>query len=82
MAQISLVSLMNYFCECREGLEILDGGLQCKACGAVYEKKATCNVCSAVLERLNACGATNYFCNQCNELKSKKTIVFSVNRAS
>ncbi|CAH0532871.1 hypothetical protein VST7929_00718 [Vibrio stylophorae] len=46
----------------------------CDFCQLTFIRHCHCNVCGAELERLNACGAANYFCNQCNELKSKRVI--------
>ena len=33
-----------------------------------------CRDCGEELERLAACGATNWWCNRCNELKSKSRV--------
>ena len=33
-----------------------------------------CPDCGKPIEVLKACGATNYFCNHCNELKSSKRV--------
>ncbi|HAS3205027.1 TPA: DNA ligase [Vibrio cholerae] len=44
------------------------GQYHCSACTVDY--------CGSELEKLQACGAANYFCNQCNELKSKSKIRF------
>lgn len=46
----------------------------CEECDRKYQKVAYCPVCEAELEKLQACGATNYFCNSCNELKSKSRV--------
>jgi hypothetical protein len=46
----------------------------CEACQGDYRVRGTCNTCGAELERLQACGASNWFCNQCNELKSKSAV--------
>ena len=32
--------------------------------------------CGQELERLRACGAVDYFCNHCNTLVSKRTVLF------
>ncbi|WP_028535671.1 zinc ribbon domain-containing protein [Paludibacterium yongneupense] len=46
----------------------------CQACAADYRLLGRCGSCGAELERIAACGASNWFCNQCNELKSKSSI--------
>ncbi|TCS43787.1 zinc-ribbon domain-containing protein [Reinekea marinisedimentorum] len=34
-----------------------------------------CPKCNSELEELRACGAVNYFCNSCNELVSKRSVI-------
>jgi predicted amidophosphoribosyltransferase len=46
----------------------------CQACQADYRLRGLCGQCGAELERLAACGASNWFCNHCNELKSRSSI--------
>ncbi|CAH0524881.1 zinc ribbon domain-containing protein [Vibrio hippocampi] len=53
-----------------------DGSYLCRQCDKHYQKKADCPDCGAELEKLQACGAANYFCNSCNELKSKSRLQF------
>lgn len=49
------------------------GHWRCESCAKDFTKVAYCNQCHEPLEVLKACGAVNYFCNHCNELKSKKS---------
>ena len=56
---------------CHTSLEWDNAVYQCSACQASYKKIAYCPDCQAELEKLQACGSTSYFCNHCNELKSK-----------
>lgn len=53
-----------------------DGQYVCSECNEHFNKVGYCPDCAAQLEKLQACGATNYFCNSCNELKSKSRIRF------
>lgn len=64
---------------CEKELE-WDGQYHCTACDAHYKKVGFCPECNAELEKLQACGAANYFCNTCNELKSKSKINFKFNK--
>ncbi len=52
------------------------GQYHCSACTVDYCKVGFCPEGGSELEKLQACGAANYFCNQCNELKSKSKIRF------
>ena len=45
-------------------------------CQARYRIRALCPACGQELERLRACGAVDYFCNHCNTLVSKRTVLF------
>ncbi|WP_022940182.1 zinc-ribbon domain-containing protein [Psychromonas hadalis] len=47
--------------------------LYCPTCEVHYGVKSNCKVCADELERLVACGAVDFWCNQCNELKSKSS---------
>lgn len=58
---------------CQEELE-WDGRYLCKACEQHFTKVAYCPTCDSELEKLQACGAASYFCNSCNELKSKSKV--------
>ena len=53
-----------------------EGEYVCKTCQVSYKKIGYCPDCEAELEKLQACGAANYFCNSCNELKSKSRVRF------
>ena len=55
------------------------GLYRCESCDQTYQKVAYCPVCAAELEKLQACGAVNYFCKQCNELKSKSRVRIEFN---
>lgn len=68
---------MNENCcpSCNQELE-WTGKYHCTACQSDYKKVGFCPDCDAELEKLQACGAANYFCNSCNELKSKSRVRF------
>ncbi|MCG9665850.1 hypothetical protein VME0621_04503 [Vibrio mediterranei] len=53
-----------------------DGQYFCKQCTKHFVKIGYCPDCQAEMEKLQACGAANYFCNSCNELKSKSRARF------
>jgi hypothetical protein len=57
-----------------------DGQYHCTQCDHHFKKIGFCPECFAELEKLQACGAENYFCNSCNELKSKSKIKFQFNQ--
>lgn len=61
--------------QCDKELE-WDGQYHCTLCDKHYKKVGFCPECDAELEKLQACGAANYFCNTCNELKSKSRVCF------
>ncbi len=61
--------------QCQHEL-IWNGGYHCDHCDLDFKKVGFCPDCGAEMEKLAACGATNYFCNQCNELKSKSRVRF------
>ncbi|USD65805.1 zinc ribbon domain-containing protein [Vibrio sp. SCSIO 43136] len=61
---------------CEKTLEWGGSHYVCSDCEQGYKKVGFCPACDAELEKLQACGAANYFCNTCNELKSKSTIRF------
>ncbi|WP_320046444.1 zinc ribbon domain-containing protein [uncultured Ilyobacter sp.] len=52
------------------------GKYHCETCNKTFTKAALCDKCGKEVEILAACGSTQFFCDHCNELKSKKTIVF------
>lgn len=65
--------------KCNEEL-VRSGELKrhCDACDSDFTLHVTCNECGDELERLKACGAVNFWCNQCNELKSKSSAVYTL----
>lgn len=60
---------------CNQELE-WTGQYHCNQCQSNFDKVGYCPDCAAQLEKLQACGAANYFCNSCNELKSKSRVKF------
>ena len=62
--------------DCRSELSWKDGQYYCDNCQHPVKKRAFCPDCDAELEKLQACGAASYFCNSCNELKSKSRVRF------
>ncbi|MGF1699233.1 zinc ribbon domain-containing protein [Photobacterium makurazakiensis] len=60
--------------ECHSELAWKDGQYYCDYCQTVVKKKAFCPDCAAEMEKLQACGSASYFCNSCNELKSKSRV--------
>ncbi|MCG3725070.1 DNA ligase [Vibrio cincinnatiensis] len=66
--------MMDAVCpQCDHTLE-WDGQYYCVLCQVHYKKIVYCPDCAGELEKLQACGAASYFCNQCNELKSKSRV--------
>lgn len=59
---------------CNTVLEYQVDHWHCSQCRTDYRLRGLCNTCGAELERLAACGASNWFCPQCNELKSKSAV--------
>ena len=51
-----------------------NGQYFCSDCQQHYKKTVLCPTCDEEVEKLKACGAVNYFCNTCNELKSKPKV--------
>jgi len=45
----------------------------CEACHSNFTLNIGCNECGEALQRLKACGAVNFWCDHCNELKSKSS---------
>ena len=43
--------------------------------GEKMEETYYCPDCSSPLERLYSCGSESYFCNACNKLVSRKSMV-------
>jgi hypothetical protein len=50
----------------------------CESCDSDFLLHIACNECGQELERLKACGAVNFWCEQCNELKSKSSAVYTL----
>lgn len=61
--------------QCQNKLQ-WNGQYHCQQCEQDFKKVGFCPECMAELEKLQACGAANYFCNTCNELKSKSRVRF------
>ncbi|MFM2476269.1 zinc ribbon domain-containing protein [Celerinatantimonas sp. MCCC 1A17872] len=51
-------------------------GGYCSHCQSNFHRVAYCPQCEQPLEVLKACGAVDYFCNHCNELKSKRQVIY------
>lgn len=68
------MTMQNQCPECDKELDWDSGAYQCNDCNKTYTKVAFCPDCDAELERLRACGALAYFCNTCNEQKSKSRV--------
>ncbi|WP_083253125.1 zinc ribbon domain-containing protein [Enterovibrio norvegicus] len=70
--------------ECGVVMRWEQGTYRCGPCDKVFIKQGYCQTCDVQLEKLQACGATNYFCNQCNELKSRSSarIVFETQKTA
>ena len=54
----------------------------CEHCHADFILNISCPQCEQPLQRLKACGAVSFWCDECNELKSKSTAVYSLNKQS
>ena len=50
----------------------------CESCNSDFTIQIACNDCGEPVKRLKACGAVNLWCDNCNELKSKKTAIYSL----
>lgn len=48
---------------------------RCEDCARLFEQQMSCDVCGDPIAPIKACGAVDYFCNRCNELKSKSKLV-------
>ncbi|MCG3866062.1 MULTISPECIES: zinc ribbon domain-containing protein [unclassified Photobacterium] len=60
--------------QCSSILNWKNQGYFCDFCQQDVEKQVFCPDCNEQLEKIQACGAANYFCNHCNELKSKSRV--------
>jgi ribosomal protein L37AE/L43A len=54
----------------------LTGKYHCINCNKYFIKKALCDKCENEVETLSACGSTQFFCNHCKDLKSRKVLEF------
>ncbi|WP_341489119.1 zinc ribbon domain-containing protein [Photobacterium damselae subsp. damselae] len=61
---------------CTSELVWKENGYFCDFCQQKINKHALCPDCGKELEKLQACGSASYFCNHCNELKSKSRVSF------
>ncbi|MGR5095185.1 zinc ribbon domain-containing protein [Vibrio maritimus] len=70
-----MTTQQNQCPKCHSELE-WDGQYHCGQCQVHFKKIGFCPDCVAELEKLQACGSASYFCNSCNELKSKSRVKF------
>ncbi|OEE79154.1 zinc ribbon domain-containing protein [Vibrio ordalii] len=68
--------MQENLCPCCQKPLAWDGRYHCEQCKHHFNKIGFCPECDSELEKLLACGAANFFCNSCNELKSKSKIRF------
>jgi len=59
---------------------VRSGELQrhCESCKSDFKLHITCSTCGDEIERLKACGAVSFWCNECNEMKSKSSAVYTL----
>ena len=50
----------------------------CEQCESDFLLQITCRECGEPLKRLQGCGAVNFWCDKCNELKSKSTAIYTL----
>ncbi|PSW65733.1 DNA ligase [Photobacterium leiognathi subsp. mandapamensis] len=60
--------------QCNSILSWKNQGYFCDFCQQEVKKTVFCPECNEQLEKLQACGSASYFCNYCNELKSKSRV--------
>jgi RecJ-like exonuclease len=60
--------------ECQGELLQVASLWHCEHCHGQFIQTPHCDQCGSVLDVLKACGAVDYFCNQCNEMKSKRLV--------
>ncbi|MCG7498613.1 zinc ribbon domain-containing protein [Vibrio sp. Of7-15] len=65
---------MNTCPSCESELRWQQDHYHCDFCQVEFKKIAFCPDCDKVLDKLQACGSASYFCNECNELKSKSRV--------
>ncbi|MFC1507611.1 zinc ribbon domain-containing protein [Pseudomonadota bacterium] len=66
---------------CQSELSWKNDGYYCDSCQHVVKKRAFCPDCNDEMEKLQACGSASYFCNNCNELKSKSRVKIRFEKA-
>jgi len=65
--------------QCASELQRSDESMRyCGACQLAFHITIRCVQCSSPLQRLNACGAVSFWCDTCNELKSKRSAIYQV----
>ncbi|MEI6896950.1 MAG: zinc ribbon domain-containing protein [Psychromonas sp.] len=52
----------------------------CERCNSDFTLLITCHHCGDEIERLKACGAVDFWCNNCNELKSKSAVIYTLKK--
>ncbi len=57
----------------KEGIDPRHASSSCQHCGKPFTVEPHCPQCDSELERVQACGAVDFFCNQCNNLVSKRS---------
>jgi len=50
----------------------------CRGCDSHFKLLVHCAECGDEIERLKACGAVSFWCNECNELKSKSGAKYTI----
>lgn len=63
--------------ECPKCNETLKGRkylYTCESCETEYEVNFKCEVCGSEPEVLASCGAVSFYCNSCNNMKSRTTM--------
>lgn len=50
----------------------------CESCERYFTLYISCNECGDEIERLKACGAVSFWCNMCNEMKSKSSAIYTL----
>ena len=56
----------------QEGLDPRQSTATCSQCSKQFKIVGFCPTCHVELERIQACGATDFFCNTCNSMISKR----------
>jgi len=50
------------------------GIYRCEDCNKEFKIAGLCDKCGSKVEKLAACGSVSFWCNSCNELKSKSKV--------